>query len=272
MFEHVLRSEIVQRASFGAYSARPEAPARIGPTRLQDSPDAAPGPGGTESPKAPDAGDLSGRTVTRPAVGLRISGHDPESWIAAVVFGFAVVGATFLLAGAAEVLTTQQPGARDRLSPMRTDQSGAVLRGALAGVLIIVPLTALRAVVDREMGDFDGSGWLYLFGFGLLLAYVVAGGVAGHRAPGAPLTNGILAGLGVLVLWLPLRVLIWVVRSESQGLFSGADPVFTVGQLFGQVLFASAFGLVGGLIGARMARGSRLADSDGAGTPLPPRG
>jgi hypothetical protein len=137
---------------------------------------------------------------------------------------------------------------------MKTVDWGAVGRGALTGLLVIVPLTALRAVLDREAGDVDGGGWLVLFGLALLLAYVIAGAAAGSRAPGAPLTNGILAGIGSLVLWLPLRVLIWAVRDEPQGLFSGTDPVFTLGQLFGQLLFAAAFGLVGGIVGARRAR------------------
>jgi hypothetical protein len=130
----------------------------------------------------------------------------------------------------------------------------AVWRGALTGLLIIVPLTALRAVMDHEAGDVEDAGWLVLFGLALLVAYVVAGAVAGHRQPSAPLTHGILAGIGALVLWLPLRVLIWAVRDESQGLFAGSDPVFTLGQLFGQLLFAAAFGLIGGLIGARRER------------------
>jgi cation:H+ antiporter len=42
--------------------------------------------------------------LTLPALGLRATGANPESWIAAVVFGLAVVGAAFLLAWAAEVL------------------------------------------------------------------------------------------------------------------------------------------------------------------------
>jgi hypothetical protein len=140
--------------------------------------------------------------------------------------------------------------------------------GALAGLLIIVPLTALRAVLNREISDFDSSAWVPLFALALFSAYVVAGVIAGRRAPGAPFSNGLLAGVGALALWLPLRVLIWVARSESRGLFSGSDPVFTVTQLFGQVLFAAAFGLIGGVIGARMARteASRH-DGPGAGSP-----
>jgi hypothetical protein len=135
-----------------------------------------------------------------------------------------------------------------------TLDSRAVGRGALAGLLIIVPLTALRAVVDRQVDNFDNSGWVPLFGLALFAAYVIAGVVAGRRTPDAPLSNGLLAGVGAFLLWLPLRVLIWVARGESQGLFSGPDPVFTVTQLFGQLLFAAVFGLVGGLIGARTKR------------------
>ncbi len=154
---------------------------------------------------------------------------------------------------------------------MKTVEPGAVLRGALAGLLVIVPLSALRAVVDHQTTDFNDSAWVLVFGVGLMLAYVVAGAVAAHRAPTTPLSNGSMAGLGAFVLWLPVRVLIWVARSESQGLFSGPDAVFTAGQIFGQLLFAMVFGLVGGIIGARMARNS-VRESDGDERLMPPRG
>jgi hypothetical protein len=101
-----------------------------------------------------------------------------------------------------------------------------------------------------------------LFAIALFAAYVLAGIVAGRRAPDSPLSNGLLAGIGALVLWIPLRVLIWLVRGESQGLFTGSDPVFTAGQLFGSVLFAAVFGLVGGLVGARQARADRSVPND----------
>jgi cation:H+ antiporter len=42
--------------------------------------------------------------LTVPALALNFSGTHPEPWVAAVVFGLAVVGAAFLLAWAAEVL------------------------------------------------------------------------------------------------------------------------------------------------------------------------
>jgi hypothetical protein len=135
-----------------------------------------------------------------------------------------------------------------------TFDARAVGRGALAGLLIIVPLTALRAVVNREVNSFDNSGWVPLFGLALFAAYLIAGVVAGRRTLHAPLSNGLLAGVGAFLMWLPLRVLIWVARGESQGLFTGPGPVFTVTQLFGQVVFAAVFGLVGGVIGARTKR------------------
>jgi hypothetical protein len=138
-----------------------------------------------------------------------------------------------------------------------TFDARAVARGAVAGLLVIVPLTALRALVDHEVEHFDSSGWVPLFAIALFAAYVIAGLVAGRRAPDSPLSNGLLAGVGALVLWIPLRVIIWAARGEAQGLFTGPDPVFTAGQLFGSVLFAAVFGLVGGLIGARQARASR---------------
>src|SRR4051812_3267226 len=43
-------------------------------------------------------------SLTLPALGLRLTGTHPEAWVAAVLFGIAVVGAAFLLAWAAEAL------------------------------------------------------------------------------------------------------------------------------------------------------------------------
>ncbi len=142
---------------------------------------------------------------------------------------------------------------------MSTFDPRAIGRGALAGLLLIVPLTALRAVLDRQIDDFDNSGWVPLFALALFAAYVVAGVVAGRRTPNAPMSNGLLAAVGAFLLWLPLRVLIWAGRGESQGLFSGVDPVFTLSQIFGSVLFAAIFGLVGGIIGARTKRPAAVA-------------
>ena len=68
--------------------------------------------------------------------------------------------------------------------------------------------------------------------------------VAARAAPDAPLSNGIVAGVGAFVLWIPLRILIWVdPRHESQGLFSGTGPgVHRRRSILGQLVFAAAFG------------------------------
>ena len=137
---------------------------------------------------------------------------------------------------------------------MSTFDARAVGRGALAGLLVIVPLTAIRAVLDHEIDDFDESAWVALFAIALFAAYVIAGVIAGRRTPDAPLSNGLLAGVGAFLLWLPLRVLIWLGRGESQGLFTGSDPVFTASQILGQLVFAAVFGLIGGIVGARTKR------------------
>src|SRR6202035_3972231 len=71
-----------------------------------------------------------------------------------------------------------------------------VLRGALVGLSVIVPVTIVRAVLDRQVSDVNQSGWVYPLFVLILVAYVVAGWVAGSGAPGAPLTHGALAGWG----------------------------------------------------------------------------
>ena len=127
----------------------------------------------------------------------------------------------------------------------------AIVRGALAGLVVIVPVTVLRAVVSHRVADFDHSGWAVVFFFAILFAYGLSGWVAGHSAVRAPLTNGAIAGFGAIALWLPLRVLIWAIRHDHRGLFTGARPAITVGGLFGNVVLAAAVGIIGALLAAR---------------------
>ena len=132
----------------------------------------------------------------------------------------------------------------------------AVLRGAIAGLVVIVPVTVLRALVSHRVHDFDHSAWAAPFFFAILVAYAVAGWVAGRSTPGAPLSNGALAGLGSVVLWLPLRIAIWAIRDDHRGLFTGAHPTMTVAQVFGALVLAAAFGILGALLAARKVRSS----------------
>jgi hypothetical protein len=139
----------------------------------------------------------------------------------------------------------------------------AVLIGALVGLGLLVVLSVISAVLDHYLDDFDDSGWIYPLFVGVLVGYGVAGYLAGRAVPEAGLTNGTLAGLGAFVLWIPIRILIWLVRDEDKGLFSGHAAVLRPGQLFGHVVIASALGMLGGWVGARTAARAKQSTPDG---------
>ena len=130
----------------------------------------------------------------------------------------------------------------------------AVGRGALLGLALIIPTTIVAAVLDRAIDDFEDSGWRVLLALLVVLAFVPAGAYAARLARDAPLTNGALAGLGAFVLWIPVRVLIWLTRDDNQGLVSGRDPVFRLGQVFGFLVISTALGMLGGAIAMRRRR------------------
>jgi hypothetical protein len=131
-------------------------------------------------------------------------------------------------------------------------QWGAVLRGAVVGLSIIVPVTILRVVVDHEVAHPNTSAWVYPLFVLLLFGYAVGGYVAGTAAPDAPLTNGTVAGVGALVIWLPIRIVIWAVREDGRGLFSGHQAALPPGQLFGAFVIAAGLGLFGGFVSERV--------------------
>ena len=137
---------------------------------------------------------------------------------------------------------------------------GAVVAGALVGLAVIVPVSVLLAVVDNQVTDFEDSGWFVAFTLLLLLAYFLAGFRAGTLVPSAPLTNGMLAALCSVAVWIPIRIVVWVVRDGDRGLFSGDDPVLRLGQLFGTAVFAIALGAIGGLAGSRRAAATHTPD------------
>jgi hypothetical protein len=138
----------------------------------------------------------------------------------------------------------------------------AVARGALLGLALIIPTTILGAVLDRSVDNFQDSGWRLLLALLIMAAFVPAGGYAAALSPDAPLTNGALAGLGAFLVWLPVRLLIWLTRDDSQGLVSGSDPVFRPGQIFGFLVISTALGMLGGYLASRR----RGAAHDSGGT------
>jgi hypothetical protein len=139
----------------------------------------------------------------------------------------------------------------------------AVIRGALLGLALIIPVTIVGALLDRATDNFQDSGWRVLLALLIALAFVPAGAYAARLARAAPLTNGALAGLGAFLLWLPLRFLIWLTRNDDQGLVSGHNPVFRPGQLFGFLVISTALGMLGGFLASR----SRAHDDSPGGSP-----
>lgn len=133
-------------------------------------------------------------------------------------------------------------------------------RGALVGLAIIVPTTIVRVVLDREIDSFDDSGWIYPLFLLILIGYLAAGWVAGRARPSSPLTHGALAGLGVLVVWIPVRIVIWAVREDDRGLFTGRHAALRPGQVFGHLVIAATLGMLGALLATRLG-GPRTADS-----------
>ena len=157
------------------------------------------------------------------------------------------------------------PATADRIVSWR-----AVARGALLGLVFLVSASVIDAILDRSLDDYDGSGWRYPLFVAVLVGYLVAGFVAGRAAPGGALTNGALAGTGTFVLWVPVRILIWLARDEHDALFTGDSPVFKPGQIFGHLVIASALGMLGGFIGARVVIRRAGTGTDSSSRPGPP--
>jgi hypothetical protein len=133
----------------------------------------------------------------------------------------------------------------------------AVLRGALLGLVVLAGASVIEAILDHNVDSFNDSGWVYPLFVMILVAYALGGWLAGKLAPDGFLTNGALAGVGAFVLWIPVRVVIWLVRDEHRGLFSGHSPALRPGQLFGHLLIAAALGMFGGFLGSRPAARAR---------------
>jgi len=143
----------------------------------------------------------------------------------------------------------------------------AVLAGAGVGLVVLIVVATTRAVLDRRVSDFDESGWTLPLFVILVAGYFAAGWVGQRRAavlgtPDAPFTHGTLAGIGAFVAWIPLRILIWLVRDERRGLVSGDDAALRPGQVFGGLVIAAGVGLLGGFLASRAGRARRSADPE----------
>jgi len=134
----------------------------------------------------------------------------------------------------------------------------AVGRGALAGLAIVIVAAVTRAVLNNQIDHFNKSGWVYPLFILVLVGYFVAGLIAGRAYPSSPLTVGGLAGLGTVVLWIPIRIVVWALREDGRSLVSGNEAALRPGQLFGALVISTAVGMLGGLIATRRARAKTL--------------
>jgi hypothetical protein len=130
----------------------------------------------------------------------------------------------------------------------------AVVRGGFIALVVLVVISAVEAVLDHNIKDFQDTGWIYPLFVGVLLGYGAGGWIAGRAAPDGALSNGALAGVAGFVAWIPLRIVIWLIRDDHTGLFTGHDPALRPGQLFGHLVIAAGVGMLGGWAAGRMAR------------------
>ena len=98
----------------------------------------------------------------------------------------------------------------------------AVGRGALAGVGLLAPLALLVLLLERSGISSGIQGGIALLV--AVAAFVLAGGVAGQVATGAPRSNGLVAGAGTLALWAVLLLVI-VLAALVVNLWFGGDLV-----------------------------------------------
>jgi hypothetical protein len=129
---------------------------------------------------------------------------------------------------------------------------GAVSRGASVGLAVIVPVTIVRAVLERDLTDLSHSAWIYPLSALILVAYALAGAVAAWTAPGGALRHGALAGVAAVVVWIPVRIVIWAVRESGRGLVSGDRAALPPGQVLGALGLGGLLGMGGAAVAARL--------------------
>ena len=111
----------------------------------------------------------------------------------------------------------------------------AVIRSAsLSGLLIIVPAAVVSAL---SFDETSSSNWAILFGFMILIGFVVAGYLAGAKRSDTPMMHGAAAALACYVVVQLFGLLRRLAAGDDINLLS--YPV--------TALFAATFGVAGGV-------------------------
>jgi len=142
-------------------------------------------------------------------------------------------------------------GSRPRPAARLVIDITALRRGIVGGLVLIVPISVIVALVSHGKRSGNG-GWVLVAFIAILYAYATAGYGAARTRPEAPLSHGMLAGLGAFLVWLLVRLAVPLVRGEHLGF--GVVAVVT------NALFAVALGAAGGLLAAR--RGPTAVEHD----------
>jgi hypothetical protein len=124
-----------------------------------------------------------------------------------------------------------------------TFQWRAIAIGAATGLAVIVPISILVEVLERNVDDLEGSSWLFVPFLAVLAAYLLAGRVAAQHAPDAPMTHAAIAALGAFAGWLLVRVVVPLVQGNDLG-FGGRAILMNT-------LYAITFGILGSVVGRR---------------------
>jgi hypothetical protein len=118
-----------------------------------------------------------------------------------------------------------------------------VVRAALSGLVLIIPIVIITEILDANVSNFSGSRWVFFPFLLILFAYAAAGYAGGRLAPWAPYTHGILAALGSFATWLLFRVVERLIRGAHIGF--GPRAVMT------NAMFAAGLGLFGAAIAGK---------------------
>jgi hypothetical protein len=118
-----------------------------------------------------------------------------------------------------------------------------VVRGALSGLSLIIPIVIVIEVLDAKIHNFDSSGWVVLGFLLILFAFAAAGYAGGRLGPSAPNTHGILSALGALAVTLVVRVVERLARGQHLG--------FGWRSAIADAMFAAGLGLFGAAVAGR---------------------
>ena len=100
--------------------------------------------------------------------------------------------------------------------------------------MLIVPISLIVALAESRRKRSGNGGWVLVAFVAILYGYATAGYGAARTRPEAPLSHGMLAGLGAFLVWLLVRLAVPLVRGEHLGF--GVVAVVT------NALFAVALG------------------------------